>query len=118
MCAQPCNETIGSAMLVYPVPSQDDSKDILEFICELFISHTEAIALLQRDKLFSPDNKLTSMKNDKVQILSCRGTYSFCLDSMDGARAGMAKSAFPDDISLFLSCLVIFRNASFADPRH
>ena len=70
MCAQPSNETIGSGMLVYPVPSKFDQKDILKCICNQkilrmdFITCMEVLVLLQRNKLKSPDyHKLTNIKD-------------------------------------------------------
>ena len=64
-----------SASAVYPVPSQYDPDELLEFICDQFISRMEGVLVAQRGKLISPDYKLTNMKNDIGKILCGRGTY-------------------------------------------
>ena len=70
MCAPPSNETIGSSWLVYPVPSKYDQKDILKCICNQkilrmdFILRMEILVLLQRNKLNSPDYRLTNIKDN------------------------------------------------------
>ena len=75
ICAPAFYETLVSASAVYPVPSQYDADELLEFICDQFISRMEGVLVAQRGKLISPDYKLTNMKNDIGKILCGRGTY-------------------------------------------
>ena len=54
---------------------QYNPDDLLEFICDQFISRMEDGFVAQRGKLISSDYKLINIKNHIGKFLSGRGTY-------------------------------------------
>ena len=56
----PYHDTLVSAMLVYPIPSDHNPIEILTFICVQFTVYMEVIVVAQRGALICPDYKLTN----------------------------------------------------------